>query len=250
VPVVSAPQSDEARAVIEDVCRRQGAPLTMVDGDWTWEAGHANLEGQTFAIRHGEDVVAGLWLPLLGEHQLENAATAMAALSLLRGAGVEVSDAAIRDGFRSVRWPGRLEILGRAPLVVADSAHNGESAAKLVAALRALLDFRRLIVILGVSSDHATPELLVTLLSGADLAIATRSRHPRAASPAWLQQRAGDLGLELEVSDTVPRALDRALADAGPADLICCTGSVFVAAEARADWFARQGMPAPPTDPV
>jgi dihydrofolate synthase/folylpolyglutamate synthase len=249
VPVVSAPQSDEARAVIEQICRRRGAPLTVVDGDWTWEAGHANLDGQTFAVRHGKEVVTGLWLPLLGEHQLENATTAMATLSLLRAGGVDLPEAAIRDGFRSVRWPGRLEILGRAPLVVSDSAHNGESAAKLMATLRSVLEFQRLILILGASSDHVTPEVLTTLLSGVDLVIATRSRHPRASDPEWLRQRAEELGFHLEVSDTVPQALDLALAEAGPADLICFTGSVFVAAEARAAWFAHQGMPAPPSDP-
>lgn len=250
VPVVSAPQSDEAQAVIEQICRRQGAPLTMVDRDWTWEAGHANLDGQTFAVRHGEEEMAGLWLPLLGEHQLENATTAMATLSLLRAGGLDLPEAAVRDGFRSVRWPGRLEILGQAPLVVADSAHNGESSVKLMAALRSLVEFERLIMILGASSDHVTPELLTTLLAGADRAIATRTRHPRAADPVWLGQRAAELGFQLEVSDTVPQALDLALADAGPADLICCTGSVFLAAEARAAWFARQGMPAPPSDPA
>jgi dihydrofolate synthase/folylpolyglutamate synthase len=250
VPVVSAPQCEEARTVIEQICRRRGAPLTVVDRDWTWEAGHANLDGQTFAVRHGKEEVAGLWVPLLGEHQLENATTAMAALSLLRACGVELPEAAIRNGFRSVRWPGRLEILGRTPLVVADSAHNGESSAKLIATLPSLLKFQRLIVILGASSDHVTPEVLTTLLSGADRAIATRSRHPRAADPEWLRQRAGELGFQLELSDTVPQALDLALADAGWADLICCTGSVFVAAEARAAWFARQGMPAPPSDPT
>jgi dihydrofolate synthase/folylpolyglutamate synthase len=249
VPVVSAPQSDEARTVLEQICSRRGAPLTMVDGDWTWEAGDATLDGQTFAVRHGQEVVAGLWLPLLGEHQLENATTAMAALSLLRASGVDLPEVAIRDGFRLVRWPGRLEILARAPLIVADSAHNGESAAKLMAAMRSLLEFRRLIMILGASSDHVTPAVLTTLLSGADLAIATRARHPRAADPEWLRQRAGELGFQMELSDTVPQALDLALADAGPTDLICCTGSVFVAAEARAAWFARQGMPAPPSDP-
>jgi len=250
VPVVSAPQSDEARTVIEQICRRRGAPLTLVDGEWTWEAGDATLDGQTFAVRHGQEVVAGLWLPLLGEHQLENAATAMAALSLLRASGIDLPEAAIRDGFRSVCWPGRLEILGRAPLVVADSAHNGESAAKLVTALRSLMEFERLIMILGASSDHVTPEVLTTLLSGADRALATRTRHPRAADPEWLRQRAGELGFQMEVSDTVPQALDLALVDAASTDLICCTGSVFVAAEARAAWFARQGMPAPPSDPA
>ena len=144
-----------------------------------------------------------------------NAATARASLAVLQEAGMHISQAAIREGFRSVQWPGRLEILGRAPFVVADSAHNGDSAHKLVTALKDHFGFRRLTMILGVSSDHATPELLAALFSSADRAIVTQARHPRAASPAWLGEKAQALGFEPELSATVPQALDMALADGG-----------------------------------
>jgi dihydrofolate synthase/folylpolyglutamate synthase len=151
---------------------------------------------------------------------------------------------------RSVCWPGRLEVLGRTPLVAADSAHNGDSARKLIAALRDLAGNRRLIVVLGGSADHITPEVLTLLLGEADRAIATRSRHSRAAEPAWLKARAEELGFSVQVSETVAQALASALDWAGSEDLVCCTGSVFVAAEAREAWFARQGMALPPSDPA
>jgi len=250
VPVVSAPQPDEALAVIEQTCRRQGAPLTLVGRDWTWEAGAADLDGQSFTIHHGGQKIPGLWLPLLGEHQLVNATTAVAAISLLPVTNTKLTQADIREGLRTVYWPGRLEILGRAPLVIVDSAHNGDSAQKLMAALRACCCFQRLIIILGASADHVTPELLEALLTSADRAIATRSSHPRAADPAWLQARAGELGFSLEVTETVPQALTLALDGAGPEDLICCTGSVFVAAEARVAWRKAKGMALPPSDPA
>jgi dihydrofolate synthase/folylpolyglutamate synthase len=164
--------------------------------------------------------------------------------------GIGVSEHAIRAGLRSVEWPGRFEILGRAPLVVADSAHNGDSARKLVATLQAICDFRRLTIVLGGSADHLTADLLQALLTPADRIIVTRSQHPRAADPLWLQARGAELGFDLEVSETVAQGLAWALDGAGEADLICCTGSVFVAAEARLAWFSRQGLPLPPTDPA
>jgi dihydrofolate synthase/folylpolyglutamate synthase len=254
VPLVCAPQTDEALAVIEAVCRRRGAPLTLVGCEWMWESGPSEpddaLRAQVFTIRHGQEVMEGLWLPLLGEHQQVNATTAVAAISTLQGSGVNVPPVAIRDGLQTVNWPGRLEVLGRTPLVVVDSAHNGDSAEKLMAALRAICRFRRLILVLGASADHVTPELMETLLSTAHRAIATQARHPRAAKPAWLCARAAEAGFHLEASETVPQALDLALADAGPQDLVCCTGSVFVAAEARVAWFVRQGMALPPSDPI
>ncbi len=251
VPVVSAAQPDEALAVIRAVSHQQGAPLTLLGRDWTWELGGADLDGQTFALRHGQhDIIEGLHLPLLGEHQVVNAATAVVALAVLEQDGLEIPLSALRGGLRTVRWPGRLEILSREPLVVADGAHNGDSARKLMAALRALGGSGRLIIIVGGSPDHLTPDLLRALVPAADRAIATRSQHPRAAEPAWIRARAAELGFYLEDGGTVSQALELALADAGPDDLICCTGSLFVAGEARAVCFSRQGLPLPPSDPV
>lgn len=250
VPVVSAPQSAEARAVIEETCRDRGAPLTFVGRDWRWELARADLEGQAFSLVEGQRVMDDLWIPLLGEHQVVNAATAVAALSLLTQSGVDLSQAVIRRGLRAVHWPGRLEILGRAPLVVVDSAHNGDSAQKLVVALWNYFGPRRLVVVWGASVDHVTPGLMTALLSEADRAIAARTRHPRAADPSWLRAQAAELGFRLEVRETVALALAAALEDAGPDDLVCCTGSVFVAAEAREAWFARQGLALPPSDPA
>ncbi|MBN1661910.1 MAG: bifunctional folylpolyglutamate synthase/dihydrofolate synthase [Anaerolineae bacterium] len=250
VPVVSAPQYPEALALIRATCAERGAPLTLVGDAWTWGFGPADLEGQSFTLLGPGEALDELWIPLLGDYQVVNAATAVAAVRQIDDSVRRVPGAAIRAGLRALHWPGRFEILSRAPLLVVDSAHNGDSARKLVAALRAHLDYTRLIVILGASADHATPDLLTALLAPADRAFATRSRHARAASPAWLQERAAELGLALEVTESVEEALARARHDAAPSDLVCCTGSVFVAAEARAAWFARQGLEGPEVDPL
>jgi dihydrofolate synthase/folylpolyglutamate synthase len=250
VPVVSAPQSQEALAVIEATCRQENAPLTLVGRDWTWEAGLANLHGQSFVVCRDRKALGDFWLPLLGEYQLLNATTALATLSELEKQNVSVPPAAMRAGLETICWPGRLEVLGREPLVIVDSAHNGSSARKLAAALRDLFDFRRLTMVVGASTDHITPGLLGGLLFGAYRGIATQARHPRAARPSWIQDQAAELGFDLEVCPTVPEALEMALEGACADDLICCTGSVFVAAEARAAWFAREGMTLPPLDPT
>jgi dihydrofolate synthase/folylpolyglutamate synthase len=250
VPVVSAPQDGEALDVFQEVCLQQEAPLTLVGCDWTWQFEWATHLGQAFTVEGAGGRLEGLWIPLLGEYQIVNATTALATLSLLAESGANLPESAIRDGLRSVRWPGRLEILADAPLIVVDGAHNGDSARKLAAALREHFRFRHLIIVLGASADHATPALLDALLSGADRAIATRAPHPRAASPDWLQERAAELGYDLDVTESVAEALDSALATADTDDLICCTGSVFVAAAAREVWLERQGQPLPPSDPI
>lgn len=249
VPVVSAPQTAEALGVIQATCDRLGAPLVLVGRDWTWEVSSASLDGQVVNVVDRRNGAIELRLLLLGEHQALNATTSLAVLRLLSDMGVSIGRDAMREGLQSVHWPGRFEVLSRTPLVVVDSAHNGDSAKKLMAALKEYCRYGRLYMVMGASADHATPEVLHALLSEARFAIATKTRHPRAASPDWLQARAAELGLSMEVSESVARALNRALELAGPNDLICCAGSVFVAAEAREAWFVRQGLPLPPADP-
>ena len=83
VPLVSAPQPDEALATIREVCEDQGAPLTLVGSDWTWQPGAADLDGQTFTVRHRGHEELELQLPLLGGHQVVNATTAIAAVAVL-----------------------------------------------------------------------------------------------------------------------------------------------------------------------
>jgi dihydrofolate synthase/folylpolyglutamate synthase len=125
--VVSAPQVPEAMTMIEEVCEGRRAELVVVgEEEYRWQTGRATLRGQFFEL-DGERY----WIPLLGRHQLANAMTAWAAIDgLEERAGLSVPTTSRREGLRSTRWPGRLEILGENPYVVVDSAHNGDSANK------------------------------------------------------------------------------------------------------------------------
>ncbi len=248
--VVSAPQVPEAMAVIEEVCREKDAELTVIGRDWTWEVGEANLEGQWFRVTTNELRVTSyeLWIPLLGRHQLINATVVVAAIEKLRQRGINISEASVREGLRQVRWPGRLEILGRRPLVVADCAHNADSAGKLKAALEELFTYRHLILIFGASTDKDIEGMMGELFPLAHQVIVTQARHARATDSCVLHQKALTLRREVMVSDSVDGALSLALETAGPQDLICVTGSIFVVAEAREAWSKKQGSEMPERD--
>lgn len=248
--VVSAPQVPEAMAVIEEVCREKDAELTVIGRDWTWEVGEANLEGQWFRVTTNEFRVTSyeLWIPLLGRHQLINATVVVAAIEKLRQRGINISEASVREGLRQVRWPGRLEILGRRPLVVADCAHNADSAGKLKAALEELFTYRHLILIFGASTDKDIEGMMGELFPLAHQVIVTQARHARATDSCVLHQKALTLRREVMVSDSVDGALSLALETAGPQDLICVTGSIFVVAEAREAWSKKQGSEMPERD--
>jgi dihydrofolate synthase/folylpolyglutamate synthase len=225
--VVSSPQRGEVAEVIGEVCLENGARVIIVGRDVSWRKLASDLGGQTFEVQ-GKAGRYNLTIPLLGEHQLENAATAVAALEVL---GIGADDIAV--GLANVHWPGRLEILRQRPLFLVDGAHNDESARRLKDAIEQNLDFERLILVLGVSSDKDMAAIVRELASLCSLAIVTRSRHPRALEPRVLLEEVERLGIKGEVKESVSSAVERALQVAGPEDLICATGSLFVVAEAR-----------------
>ncbi|MBE2233464.1 MAG: bifunctional folylpolyglutamate synthase/dihydrofolate synthase [Anaerolinea sp.] len=260
VPVVVAPQEAEALAVFQEVAAAQGARLVQVGRDWRWQALSDGLDGQTFAVHSAAcpwplDELRELRTPLLGAHQLANATTAIAACAELASQGAPIDADSLRRGLSQVVWPCRLEVLaapaaqlpeqdqvsGMGATVVLDSAHNDASARLLRSALGHYFAGRPLLFILGVSNDKDAAGILAELLPGAAAAVLTRSRHPRAADPRELAPLAERYlpGDRVSVVDSVADALAQSLAQTSPETVICLTGSLFIAGEAREAWLAR-----------
>ena len=253
LPVVIAPQPPEALAVVRRVAAEREAPLIEVGRDWHWRARGQAPDGQRLDVYPTEGIrgasYADLRLPLLGIHQLENAATAVATLEVLRERGLTISDEALRAGLADVRWPGRFEILGRRPWVVVDGAHNIYSLERLLESIGAFLPHRRLILVVGIGVTHSPRELLGVLLPAATRVLTTRSRHVRATPPEELAALAREAGHDATVTGSVGEAVRAAVAEAHPDDLVLVTGSLFVVAEAREAWAEMQGLPPLPSDP-
>lgn len=249
-PVVMAPQRPAADRTVARICRERGSPLTRVGRLFSWRRGAWDLSGQEFDLASPDGRnFDQMRVPLLGEHQLENAATAVAACQGLADEGLALSEAGLRKGLAATVWPGRLEILSCSPLVIADGAHNVDSARALASALDAYFGSRQFFWILGFLTGHDARGFLRTVRQRGGYALLTRSHHPRAVPPEQLATLARSLGLPFEVVEPVASALDQALSLAGAGGLICATGSLSVAAEVRAERLRSQGRP-PPSDPA
>ena len=231
VPVVVAPQVREVEEVIGAIARERGSEMVNVGRESVWRALGHDDRGQSLLVRDFENEYR-ISMPLLGDHQQENAATAVAALSVLRQKGWHISDADVLDGFADLRWPGRLEELGRWPLVIADGAHNGDSARRLREALLKYFEFRKVVLVVGVSADKNVEDIASELLPLASTVILTKSRHMRAAEPADIADAFTRPDIIVETTGSVKEALDRAREIASEEDLICATGSLFVVGEA------------------
>ena len=235
VPVVTAPQHAEALNVIMAEAEAHNAPL------WVAEAGRStfNVQRSTFDVQpSATQRVPGLQpsdVALGGAHQLINARVAVVTALLLREQGLDLSDDAIAKGLRTVRWPGRFEIVAREPLVVVDGAMNGDSAHALRQALETLPHKQRILV-LGTSSDKDVGAIARELVPGAAAVVLTRSYHPRSADVEALAAQVEpllDSATELVITDDILPALEAVRRLAKPDDLICVAGSLFVVAAAR-----------------
>jgi dihydrofolate synthase/folylpolyglutamate synthase len=232
VPVVVAPQPAEAMEVFLRVSAANEAPMVRVDQRLSWRRRSADLNGQAADVNglHGRYEV---WTSLIGAHQLENAATAIATVETLIDRGFSVSGKSVVEGLRRVSWPARLEGLSfRGRRVVVDGAHNPHSMGRLVEAIREYYRHRRLFLIFGATAGHSLEGMMAQVASLSPEVIAVRSRHPRSVPAYDVGEQARALGLRVQVeTDDVAFGVRLAVHLAGEDDLVLGTGSLSVAAE-------------------
>jgi len=229
VPVISSPQKDEALVVLERVAKLKNAELTLVGRDVKFEVIKSSLERQKFRILNSE-----FRIPLLGSHQIENAATAYAAL---RASGISISDEQIQKGFSQVKWSARFEVVRRDPPVIFDSAHNQDSFEKLNETLETYFPGKKVYLIFGASEDKNILAMFAALKPKIQKIIITRAEHPRALDVERIQQLANQAGAESELVTPVKAALARALElSSKDGSIVLSAGSMFVTAEVMSAW--------------
>lgn len=254
-PVVIAPQADEALQPLMRAVETNRCALTMVGRDYFFRAQDHNLDGQTLQIwmacdqsrmnRYIEEQVhkwqpVTLTIPLLGYHQIVNAATAYAALEAARMEGLAIHDDSLRKGFEKVVWPGRFEVLRKQPPVIIDSAHNRDSALKLRLALDDYLPGSPVILIFGASEDKDVAGMFIELLPRVSRIIATQSSHPRAMDANKLVELAHQFGCPATAVVPIEEALKFGLQLAESEEkgsAVVTAGSLFAAAAVRDTWF-------------
>lgn len=245
-PVVSGVTADDARAVIRRTARERRAPLREVDIDFTSlytppEQPLARPTAGQVAVKTWRTDWGTLDVPLLGAHQAANTALALAVLDALAELGMAIPRDAVLRGFANLRWPARVEVLGERPWLVIDGAHNVASAEALADTLRTCFPPAPRTLVFGTTRDKDLRGQLRALLPAFDTLITTRYvENPRSVSPAEVAEviRALD-GRAALVSTDPAEALALARRETPPEGLICVTGSLFLAAEARAIVLSR-----------
>ncbi|RYZ24448.1 MAG: bifunctional folylpolyglutamate synthase/dihydrofolate synthase [Chitinophagaceae bacterium] len=243
VPVVIGQWQGAPSEVLAARARELGVPAVIPGHRWG-----VRTVGEVEAFRsvelydrYGEDVVR-LELDLTGIYQEENARTAWTAVQELRRLGFVISADALRSGFRQVRrltgLMGRWDVLAKAPMLVADVAHNKDGLEQVRRQLRSLR-YYRLHLVFGMVRDKE-PETILPLLPTADRYYFTQAHIPRALPATELRDAAADAGLRGEAYAHVDDAIAAALSDAAPDDLVLVCGSIFLVAEIDRARFTKQ----------
>lgn len=254
IPAVSGVQEDEPRAVIRRIAAARRCPFREIDVDFRYEAFDPvlPLDGPTpgkAAVKTWRTDWGTMDVPLLGPHQAQNLAVCLATLDALAEAepALAVDRETAAKGFAGLSWPARVEVMGIRPWVVVDGAHNVASARALAETLRKHFPDVPRTLVFGTTREKDLEGQLRELLPLFETRIATQYAHnPRAVMAAETAAAAEAIdGRPIRVIEDPAEALAVARRVTGSDGLICVTGSLFLAAEARAILLDRSTSPAP-----
>lgn len=231
VPLLTA-CTGTALDIVAQKCRDNHAPLYLVGRDVVYTPLDHGLEGQHFHLRGLAGEYPNLFIPLLGAHQLSNAALAVGCTELLAKTGHRITEEHIRRGLARTRWPARLELVAGPPDIILDIAHNHAGAISLREALSEYFPGRTPVLVIGMLDDKEWTKVLDELAPLSAAVVVTRPDSPRAANWRRLADYAGRYGATAAVED-IGRALDTARGIAGPRGLVVVTGSLYMVARAR-----------------
>ncbi len=233
-PVVTGETDEEILDVFRRIAEEMETEVTVVSDYAEYSRTLATPEGQVFNLETQRDQYTNLKTPLLGMHQIINAATAVTAIETLDIHGITVPRQAIVKGIKDIYWPGRLEVVHHKPAVILDCAKDAEATEAVRETIQSDLNDRHIIAVVSISSDKNIEGMIKNIAAVADEFILTKhSVTYRAAEPERLITEIEKYGKPYEVYLERDDAFRHAYAKAGPEDMVLVIGSVYLAGDAR-----------------
>lgn len=229
IPAVSGIRQPGALSVIQKIALEKGSPLFRLGKDFRFRRNR----NSTFTYFGIKETWTDMKSSLIGDYQTENASLSLAACEVLNSTGVPLSLETIRTGMAQTRWPGRLEIVSKKPLVVLDGAHNLMAAKNLARFLLKNMKGRKITLVIGILNDKPFKKMLDLLIPTAHQVILTQAEIDRALPPEILLKEAGKSHSRIKVVKNVEEAFCYALQTTEPDDAICVAGSLYVVGEVK-----------------
>ena len=226
--VVLFQQSESVTEVIRRRCEEEGARLHIADFSQIVSE-FDSVFGQSFTYR-GQPYA----LPLLGAHQLKNAAVALELAEVLREKGWKLEQTDVEHGLYAVNWPGRFELLSDEPLFVVDGGHNPQCAETVRDNLLHYFPDKRRILLLGILRDKDYAGLTAILDEAADEYLCITPASHRALPAAELAEYLARYGKPVTVCDSIRDGVTEALNRSDEDSVVCAVGSLYSVGEIRA----------------
>ena len=215
-------------AVFENTCREKNTQLKKANFDGLKLKSHDLFE-QVFDCGEYKDI----HLPLLGDHQLHNAAVVLAVAETLQEIGWNITRENIYDGIRDVSWPGRFDIVCRDPLFIIDGGHNPQCLEALVKNIQDYLAGCRVIALTGVLADKDYGDMYKPVMPYIEQFVCVTPPNPRRLIAAELAQHLQNVGAKATACDTIPEGVKKAMELAGNDGVVLCFGSLYTIGDIR-----------------
>ena len=218
----------DVEAVYDNICRKKNIPLCKADFDALQLRSHG-LDGQVFDCGNRKNI----HLPLLGDHQLHNAAVVLSIMDTLIEKGWKITEENIYEGMADVSWPGRFDIVSRDPLFIIDGGHNPQCIEALVKNIRDYLTGRRVIVLTGVLADKDYGEMYRPVMELVQEFVCITPDNPRKLAAAELAQHLTLAGATATACGSVEEGVAKAVALAGKDGVVLSFGSLYAIGDIR-----------------
>lgn len=220
--------SQGVEAVYESVCAEKNIPLKKADFENLVSVSH-DLFGQVFHCGSRKDI----FLPLLGDHQLHNAAVVLGVVDALTDRGWQITEQHIYDGIRAVSWPGRFDVVSREPLFIIDGGHNPQCIDALVTNIRDYLTGRKVVALTGVLADKDYGEMFRPVMGLVSSFVCITPDNPRKLDAKALAGHLQRAGAEAVACENVAEGVQFAKELAGSTGAVLCFGSLYAIGDIR-----------------
>ena len=250
IPVIIFPQQNESEEVIEKVCIERNSKLIKVPQNSAIYLGKDNLMQNTANLleekkyTNRDNIIQkikiqtsndnyDIELALLGKHQLLNCSVAVHAIEELIVIGVKISKDNILMGLRNVRWPARLEVMNKKPLVVIDGAHNIDGIEKLTESIDMYFNYNKIVLILGILADKQVEDMIKTIVPKVSRVITVTPHSDRAELSGELKVQVEKYNTNCEAIEDYEEAYKKALNYCSEEDLLLVAGSLYMVGDMR-----------------
>lgn len=238
--VIANIADEEIFEVISRQSRKYNAPVQRLGVDFKAEYVSHNT-GQKINYSDKQGRLDNLELPLLGMHQVANAALAISCCLSLKTKNPCITEQTIREGLKSTRWEGRLEVVGTNPTILLDCAHNPDGVINLTRAIREYFSYNRLHLVIGIMKDKPCQQMIEIISPIADRIILVKPKQERSWEPEPFKEKLNKCHKVVEIIEEIHYAMRFVRETSEPGDIICITGSIFTVAEAK-QYIENEGL--------